>query len=134
MRRGFSLFELIICTFVVSIVVIVLINLYPMSLYTMRRGDRMLVADQIAQNVLERARSGSFDFLWSKRGVGYDDDGHGEEHDGITYHWACEVNDVADIPEAEKSVLEVLVTVQWKERNDEVKLVKHGLYVLNVPQ
>lgn len=56
-RRAFTLAELIICFFVVAIVLVLLVNLYPMSYLTMRRGDHMLIADAMAQTALEEARA-----------------------------------------------------------------------------
>lgn len=56
-RRAFTLAELIICFFVVAIVLVLLVNLYPMSYVTMRRGDHMLIADAMAQTLLEEARA-----------------------------------------------------------------------------
>ncbi|MBM3461533.1 MAG: hypothetical protein FJX76_05480 [Armatimonadetes bacterium] len=61
--RGFTLPEIIMSFLFVSMIFVMLVNLYPMSYITTRRGEYQMVADTLAQNVLEKSRGGPYEAL-----------------------------------------------------------------------
>jgi len=65
MRRGFSLIETIFAASILSIVIMVLFNLYPSSLLAVRRAEHRLEATTLAQSILESKRAMPFSQLTS---------------------------------------------------------------------
>lgn len=63
MRRGFSLIETIFAASILSIVLMVLFNLYPSSLLAVRRAEHRLEATTLAQSILEAKRALPFSQL-----------------------------------------------------------------------
>lgn len=63
MRRGFSLIETIFAASILSIVLMVLFNLYPSSLLAVRRAEHRLEATTLAQSILESKRAMPFSQL-----------------------------------------------------------------------
>ncbi|HEY4002564.1 MAG TPA: prepilin-type N-terminal cleavage/methylation domain-containing protein [Candidatus Xenobia bacterium] len=59
-RRGFSLVEVIFAASLLSLVMLMMFNLYPTSLLTIRQAEHRLQANSLAQAVLESYRAGPF--------------------------------------------------------------------------
>lgn len=65
-RRGFSLIETIFAASILSLVMMVLFNLYPSSLLAVRRAEHRLEATTLAQSILETKRAEPFSVLAAK--------------------------------------------------------------------
>jgi len=62
-RRGFSIIETIFAASILSIVIMVLFNLYPSSLLAVKRAEHRLEATTLVQSILEEKRAGPFTAL-----------------------------------------------------------------------
>lgn len=60
MRKGFTLLETIFASVLMGFVILFICNLYPGSIVAIRRGETQIVADNLAQSILEDLRSRSF--------------------------------------------------------------------------
>ncbi len=105
-HRGFSLLETVMATALLCAVTLFLFNLYPASAISIRQAQDQLVAESLAQSILENERSLSFTALApGKAALGsvvYGDN---------TYYPALEVFPVGNDPEALKGLR---VTVAWQ--------------------
>ena len=63
LKRGFSLAETIIASFLVSLVTLAIFNLFPSSAMMVKRGEMALIADSLAHNQLEELRNQPFESL-----------------------------------------------------------------------
>lgn len=63
MRKGFSLIETVLATFVLSLITMAVFNIFPSSVMAIKRGEMELEADSLAQQQLEEYRARSFDSL-----------------------------------------------------------------------
>lgn len=145
MQRGFTLIEVILSFFIISIVLITLVNLTPMSQYMARKGENLMFADQLAVNMMARARVTRFDRLV----IGTDpfaDENPPVVNGAITFLRSTEVRPApvsqgTATRELDTDVArEVVVTVQWEERGrlrqrtpNTVK-IQYAIQVLNVPR
>lgn len=131
-RRGFTLIEILISFFIVSIVLIALVNLTPMSHYTLRRGEHTLVADELARRLIEKRKAMPFETLE----IG-DEVSVPESHDDIEYTATVRYE---RLPDVDASVARVIdVKVKWKEKlTDEhgsyYREVHHRTVALSVPK
>lgn len=57
MRRGFTLIETILATFILSLITMAVFNIFPSSVMAVKRGEMELQADSIAQQYLEECRA-----------------------------------------------------------------------------
>lgn len=127
-QRGFNLLEVILSFFIISIVLLVLINLYPMSYVSMRRGEHLLAGDAIAHDLLERARAADYEGLV----VGSTTPSPPVMRGSLEYRPVMTVNEIAGVdPDIAR---EVVVRVQWTEKGAGVQQVTHRLYVTRVPE
>ncbi|MHB2019229.1 MAG: type IV pilus modification PilV family protein [Candidatus Xenobia bacterium] len=62
-RQGFSLIEVIFAASLLSLVMLMMFNLYPSSLLTIRQAEHRLEATALAQSILEQYRAGPFSTL-----------------------------------------------------------------------
>lgn len=62
-RSGLSLLETILATAMVAGVALLLLNLHPILALSVVQAEQHLAADEIAQSVLDRTRSGRFSDL-----------------------------------------------------------------------
>lgn len=124
-RAGFSLAETVLSIFLLSLVVILLVNLYPTSMLTVRQGENRFQAEQIAASELARLQSESFDDLV----VGSAQDLDPVFHESLRFDRRVEVFEVP--PNSDEHLKGVRVTVSWKERN-EVRQVSQELYVVDI--
>lgn len=63
MKRGFSLVETVLATFVLSLITMAVFNIFPSSVMAVKRGEMELEADSLAQQQLEEYRARPFDSL-----------------------------------------------------------------------
>lgn len=63
MRRGLSLIETILAASILSLVIMILFNLYPATMVAVRRAEHRLQASGWAQSLLEDARGMPFSSL-----------------------------------------------------------------------
>lgn len=71
MKRGLTLMETVVSTFIVALVLIALFNLFPTSMYALKQAENQIVADQLAQTWLEMYRAESMDYLNTNVGGPY---------------------------------------------------------------
>lgn len=62
-RRGFTLIETIFATFIISVVIVAIFDLFPSSMVAIKRSEMQIEANDIAQSVLEDMRAVPFDSL-----------------------------------------------------------------------
>lgn len=124
-HKGFSLAETVLSLFLLSLVVILLVNLYPTSMLTVRQGENRFQANQIAASELARLQSGSFDDLVVGSVTPLDP----VVHNSMEFERRVEVFEVP--PNPEDHLKGVRVTVSWKERN-ELRQVSQELYVVDI--
>lgn len=135
--RGFSLVEVIFAASLLSLVMLMMFNLYPSSLLTIRQAEHRLQATAKAQAILEQDRAGSFTVLQSATAsptqalfvltptptcTGYDNGTKSyvvaDGNDNGTYYLA-ERTVATPTPEgATPRLLSDTVTVYWNERQD----------------
>jgi len=100
-------------------VLVLLINLYPMSYLTMRRGEHLLVADAMAQNALEEARAVPYESLL----VGSTRTLDPLVRTGITFSGTRRI---AEVPGLDPDLCrEIVVQVEWTEKNRGIQRVTH---------
>lgn len=63
MKRGFSLLETVLATFIMSLITMAVFNIFPSSVMAVKRGEVELQADAIAQQILEEHRAKPFEEL-----------------------------------------------------------------------
>ncbi len=121
-RAGFSLIETVVAIFLLSLLTVVLLNLYPSSVLAVRRAEQIQTADSLAQSVLSQAASRPFSSLL----VGANEALPETEVGGQTYQATLSIRAVAG---ADVETLKALqVTVRWSERNKS-REVSHEIWV-----
>lgn len=107
--------------FLVSILVF---NLYPGTVLSLRKTEQRGRADRIAQLALNQARDRAFSKLVPGTSTAYQGD-----YDGTHFRWEVAVQKVPDADDRRLKL--VRVGVYWTERND-VRSNIHQVYVANV--
>jgi prepilin-type N-terminal cleavage/methylation domain-containing protein len=126
-RRGYTLLEVLLSFFIISIVLMALVNLYPMSYLTMRRGEHLLAGDNIAQNILEEAVGGDYEALQVETTTPL----AAVTRDEMAFTPSLHVGSLAGIdPDVAK---EVVVTVHWRERGYGEQSATQRRVVTHVP-
>lgn len=125
--RGASLLEAVAALFLLSLVLIFLLNLLPSARLTDLRAENRLQAGTLAQSALARAQAGSFDALV----VGQKTD-LGDVTCGTTVFDQQEQVAAVSGSGADR-LRDVTVTVRWREKTGPQKLVRE-VYVTNVPR
>lgn len=124
MRRGLTLVESIVSFFLITFVILSLLNLFPGAMMANRRSELSLLAQSRADQVLETARSGGFVNL--KLGSGTPEE---VTLEGTAFSSRLEVLEVpGHTPDSLKSLR---VTVEWKAGGKPQKLVRE-VWVSNV--
>lgn len=62
-RRGFTLIETLLSGVILSVIIVLLFNLFPTSMLSLRRGEHTLKATALARTLLESKRAGPFSAL-----------------------------------------------------------------------
>ena len=106
-HRGFSLLETTLATALLCAVAIFLFNLYPASAMSIRQSQDRLVADSLAQSILEEYKAAQFTTLnpgkTSRPSVAYGDQG--------SFYPEVEIYPVGTDPQA---LVGVRVSVRWQ--------------------
>lgn len=121
--RGLSLLETILSTALLAGVMLLLFNLYPAAALAVRRGQDQLVADNLAQTLLDQKRAEGFQQL--KIGT---ETGLPVTENGRIYSSLIEVFDVDGNPDLLKGVR---VIVSWPGFTGSQTSV-HEMYLVNL--
>ncbi len=124
--HGLSLAEIVITITLLGFIFMILFNLYPSSIATMRHAEHLIEASSYAQSILEFQREGPFSLFDTepivKDMVGADGTNYSLTFTAIT------------IPSPQCDSLKgARVTVSWKERKRDCSVTKE-LYVCNIPK
>ncbi|MBI3926022.1 MAG: type II secretion system protein [Armatimonadetes bacterium] len=147
-ERGFTLIETIFATFIFSMVIIALFNIYPTAAVAVKRSEGQIQANAIAQSCLEEMRAMSFDSLTTRTWTPPAQAPFtAQTLDGITYTPTCEVlhpndlpynlaaaTDPSSNPANEPRYMKILrVSVSW-EFQSKVRTTVCETWVHNVPR
>lgn len=110
MKRGFSLAETLLGFALISLVVVLVINLIPSSMATVRSSEQRYRAETLAQNVLEE-RAG---LPFSQLAVGLSQDLGSQIYEQVAYQIYFEVAAADGDPQYLRSLR---ARVQWNARN-----------------
>ena len=121
---GLSLTEVIFAASILGLVMMVLFNLYPTAILSVKVAEHKLKAANLAQSILEEKKSGKFSDLYNPPPL---TDVKG--NDGVIYHPSY----VAfDVPGANPANLKgIRATVTWKERIRDYS-ISQELYICKV--
>ncbi len=123
MKRGLTLIETIMATFIISLVTMAVFNIFPSSAWTVKRAESELYADSVAMRHLEEQRARPF----SELALGSSESLPDESSAGTTFHAHLEIEEVAD---SSPEVLKALrVRVQWKHSDREYRLTREAWVV-----
>ncbi|MBN9416186.1 MAG: type II secretion system protein [Candidatus Eremiobacteraeota bacterium] len=126
MRRGFTLLETIFASVLMGFVILFICNLYPGSIVAIRRGETQIVADNLAQSILEDLRSRSFYNLTPINMPSYASRIYG----GTEYTPSVSLTYDSD-PSLESYLKIAKVRVNWKFQNRDQEVVQI-MYLHNV--
>lgn len=127
--RGLSIIETVISVFILSMLTILLFNLYPGSVLAARQAEQKQRADRLAQSHLSEVMNRPFSSL----PVGY------QEHllpdqtlSGITYVATLNVD---ALPNGEDPAVAraLRVKVEWQERSKN-REVTHEIWIAKIPR
>lgn len=122
--RGLTLVEIIISLLILSLVFILVLNLFPSSMATARRGEQILQADTIAGSLLDEYAARPFGQL----NTGTENLSPIHEG-GVTYNPRIEIGNVAGSDSDHLRSLRAVV--EWEIRGQTRRAV-HVLWVANV--
>ncbi len=123
-RSGMSLVETIFAFFLMTIVILAVINLFPSSLLANRRSELSLQANALADQVLEKARAGGFSKMVRGQAAPVT-----VQIDSVPY---TQVFEVSDVPGQDFNSLRSLkVRITWTAAGHPEELVRE-VWVCNV--
>lgn len=105
-------------------VAILVFNLYPGSLLSLRRAERRVEANRLAESVLSQARARSFAELVVDTSAVY-------EQDVEDVHYRCRLQILAAPPAPVARLKRLRVTVDWKQTEADRQVV-HEVLVSSV--
>lgn len=117
MRRGLSLLETVVATFLFLLVVMLVVNLFPSSLFSLQQAELKQRAERLAQSRLNEVRVKKFSSLTPTALA---------PEDEFTSRL-----DVLPYPGSNLKILRV--TVEWTERNEK-RHVEREVWVTDVPR
>lgn len=130
-RRGLSLLELIFTATLLALVFMVMLNLLPGSMMSVRQGEHRVRANALAQAILDELCSGPYSQIQNDGNytvasanpigamLGRQDR---ELDDGTVLDPVVEVSAVPGI--SRRSIAHVRLTITWKERSGFHKIVR----------
>jgi type II secretory pathway pseudopilin PulG len=124
--RGVSLVELVVTLFVIGIMLILLLNLFPTSMATVKQGERYLQAETLAQSILEQQRARPYKEL--EVGIYLLDP---VRYEGSDLTPTLEVFVIDDVPP--EDLLGLRVTVTWQVRKIK-RQIQQEVWVADVRQ
>ena len=123
-RRGFSLAETILGFALVSLIVVLVVNLVPTAMTTIRSAEHRYRAETLAASILEEKSDVAFQEL----PIGLDQDLGRHTYDQVDYHIRFQVHPCGGDP---RYLRALRVLVQWKfkkrQRQIEVEVLSHRL-------
>lgn len=123
-RSGMSLVETILAFFLMTMVILAVINLFPSSLMANRRSELSLQANSLADQVLEKARAGGFSKLVRGKAAPVT-----VKIDSVSYTQVFEVGEVPD--QDFDSLRSLKVRITWMAAGHPEELVRE-VWVCNV--
>ncbi len=120
-RRGFTLLETIVTSFIVSMILIFVLNLFPAAMTAVRRSESEVQANLLATSLLEQFRAQTFADLKALP------DGD-ITIDGTAYRYTTKVGPVTDPASDPKYLKRAMVNVTWKVRQLE-HTVKREIWI-----
>lgn len=122
--RGLSLLETVVATFLFTLVVVLVMNLFPSSLFSLQQAELKQRAERLCQSRLneQRVKKFSSHTLNSTTPLAV------EEWEG---HRLTPALEVLPHPGTELKILRVSVT--WKERN-QTRKVSREVWITDVPR
>jgi uncharacterized protein (TIGR02598 family) len=139
--RGFSLVETIFAASILSIVLMVLFNLYPSSLLAVKRAEHRLEATTLAQSVLEKKRTRPFGELNSlSPGQYYTADQDADlkalrppqSPDGVQLEPEFQIFHIPDPDTDPGRLLGLRAKVKWKETSKRSQEVVQELWIVDI--
>jgi type II secretory pathway pseudopilin PulG len=124
--HGFSLVEIIMATSLLSLVMVMMFNLFPTSLLTIRQAEHRVLAFNFAQEVVEQERAASFQSVLIPQ-VGLDLDGFTKRtgSDNVQYISELLVTVPTDSLFTPPHRLVVTVNEYWNEKNEDPNPASH---------
>ncbi|MHC9541658.1 MAG: hypothetical protein AB9903_19305 [Vulcanimicrobiota bacterium] len=124
--RGVSLAEIVITITLLGFIFMILFNLYPSSIATMRHAQHLIEASNMAQSILETQREGAFSSFDTAPSL---PERHGSDGTAYTFTFSP-----VAVPSPQSDTLKgVRVTVTWLERKKTCSVTKE-MYVCNIPK
>jgi prepilin-type N-terminal cleavage/methylation domain-containing protein len=124
LKRGLTLIEVIVSLLILSLVLILVLNLFPSSMAAARQGEQIVCADTIASSILDECAGKPYSQLVV--GVTYLEE---RKFDNVVYRPRIEVLEfVGYDPDNLKGLR---ATVEWDVRGQTRESV-HELWVANV--
>jgi prepilin-type N-terminal cleavage/methylation domain-containing protein len=123
-EQGLTLIEIIVSLLILSLVLILVLNLFPSSMAAARQGEQIVQADNIASSLLDEYAGKPF----SKLVIGVEDL-EDREYDHVIYKPRLQILDIGGTdPDNLKGLR---ATVEWTVRGQKRTAV-HELWVANV--
>ena len=117
-KLGLTLMETVISLFLVSMVLVLVLNLFPSALAASHRAEQGLQADLLAQTLLNEQQSLAFDRLVIGPPVPLPD----QSSDGVTYHRSLEI---FKVPSSNESFLKgIRATIWWTSQHGDHRLIQ----------
>lgn len=122
--RGLSLLETVVATFLFTLVVVLVMNLFPSSLFSLQQAELKQRAERLAQSRLNEQRARKFSSLVLNSSTPLT----AEDWEGHKLKPVLEV-----LPHAGTDLKILRVTVTWEERN-QIRKVSREVWVTDVPR
>lgn len=134
-RRGLSLLEVVFTASLLAVVLMILMNIIPTAMLSVRKSEHRVVAQTVAQAVLDECRAAPFSRLVSNQSLNTASPGplgdllrrcKQEGNDHVVFEPRLVVSSVSGTTVPRDSLCQLEVTVTWKYR-DETYLVERRL-------
>ncbi|MEW6281480.1 MAG: hypothetical protein AB1758_22915 [Candidatus Eremiobacterota bacterium] len=124
MRRGVTLAESILAVFLLSLIVVLIFNLYPASIASLRVSGQKLQADSVAGSILEDYMARSFTQLV----VGPPQALPPVPGKGVTFQPEVEIFEVTQPADVDRTRIRgIRVTVRWSQNSRNHSVVREIL-------
>jgi uncharacterized protein (TIGR02598 family) len=130
-RRGLSLLEVVFTASLLAIVVMVLMNVIPTAMLSVRKSEHRVVAQTVAQAVVDECRAAPFSRLLNDQSVSAATPGalgdilrrcRQEGNDHVVFEPRLVVGTVSGTAAPRDTLCQLQVTVSWKYRDDTYSL------------
>jgi Tfp pilus assembly protein PilV len=126
-RRGLSLLEVVFTASLLAVVLMVLMNVIPTAMLSVRKSEHRVLAQTVAQAVVDECRAAPFSRLVSNQSVNTSTAGplgdmlrrcKQEGTDHVVFEPRLVLSTVPGTTVPRDSLCQVDVTVSWKYRDD----------------